>query len=52
MTAAHIITPQRYEVYESAILSGQVPHRDVPKLLGDQPAFAEWYRRRAEARQR
>jgi hypothetical protein len=38
------IPPPEYETYLLLILSGQVPQEDVPRLLQENPAFAEWYR--------
>ena len=38
------IAPGEYETYLLLILSGQILQEDVPKLLWENPAFAEWYR--------
>lgn len=40
----------QYELVEATILSGQVAQEDVPALLDGDPAFARWYRERAEQR--
>lgn len=44
------IPRDRFELYEAAILSGQVPAADVIALMNDNPEFAEWYRKRAAIR--
>ena len=44
------IQPQHFETYEALILSGQIVQEDVPALLKNNRAFAEWYHRRAQAR--
>jgi phage anti-repressor protein len=44
------IQPDQYETWEAMILSDQVPADELAQLLEANPDFAEWYRRRAEAR--
>jgi len=38
------IPPRQYRLYADLILSGDLPQRDVPQLLEDEPEFAAWYR--------
>lgn len=42
------IEPDQFEVYESLILSEQIP--DAPKLLDANPNFATWYLHRMRVR--
>lgn len=46
------IPRDKFELYEAAILSDQVPAADVVALMNDNPAFAEWYRQRAAERRK
>ena len=45
-----MIDQNQFEAYEIIILTGQVGHEEVPKLLDENPAFAEWYRARIKDR--
>lgn len=38
------IESKDFETFRSIILSDQIPHEDVPRLLEDNPAFSEWYK--------
>lgn len=41
------ILPEEFENYRALILSGQIAHQDVPKLLSENPEFAVWYKERS-----
>jgi hypothetical protein len=40
------IDRDKFELYETCILTEQVPQHDVPKLLAENPEFDVWYRTR------
>ena len=40
------IKESEFELYEECIHTGQVDQRDVPKLLAENPDFADWYSNR------
>ena len=50
MTAETASPPVNFETWEALILSGQMDHANIEKLMNDQPIFAEWYKRRADNR--
>jgi hypothetical protein len=37
---------QRFQLLADCIRSDQVPHEDVPRLMAEDPEFAEWYRQK------
>lgn len=44
------IHPEQFEVFEAMILTGQIEHSEVQRLLDDNPEFASWYCERAARR--
>lgn len=38
-----MIQEDKFEVYETCILCGQVPHEDVPRLMSENKKFFEWH---------
>lgn len=39
-----MIERSQFEAYSACILSGQIDHREVSRLLADNPEFDTWYR--------
>ena len=44
------MSSDKFEKYESLILSEQIPQDEVPRFLGHNPDFATWYCERAKSR--
>lgn len=38
------IEKEEFELYEACIKTGQIEQSEVPKLLEENPEFAEWYK--------
>jgi hypothetical protein len=51
MTASKLIERGEFETIEQLILSGQMPDDRISALMQAFPAFGEWLRKRAAARQ-
>lgn len=41
-----VIEHKNFTDYEIAILGGQIPQEDVPKIMEENPEFASYYRER------
>lgn len=44
-----MINPDKFEMYEIIIKTGQMSQEDVPSFLNKNPEFARWYHARNDA---